>query len=195
MSVFRYRDNNIQIRWSFRENSQILVAVFKAPAKKPSNYFIFRARGVFRRLTVIKWAPLDFGHITNSQFCNYILKLSFRSLFSNLHQRIRFSQWQLSSAANISMIFQWFKEVVIVSFWWLFLPYYMATIVRALWLAAERALFSCNDRALWNFFSARRLFWVVSKSTCAWAKTTEKMDKGTTIFSITERKTSIQILL
>ena len=29
--------------------------------------------------------------------------------------------------------------------------YYMATIVRALWLAAERALFSCNDRALWNF--------------------------------------------
>ena len=29
---------------------------------------------------------------------------------------------------------------------------YMATIVRALWLAAERALFSCNDRALWNFF-------------------------------------------
>ena len=30
--------------------------------------------------------------------------------------------------------------------------YYMATIVRALWLAAERALFSCNDRALWNFF-------------------------------------------
>ena len=26
--------------------------------------------------------------------------------------------------------------------------YYMATIVHALWLAAERALFSCNDRAL-----------------------------------------------
>ena len=55
--------------------------------------------------------------------------------------------------------------------------YYMATIVRTLWLAAERALFSCNDRALWNFFSARRLFWVASKTTCAWAKTTEKMDK------------------
>ena len=73
--------------------------------------------------------------------------------------------------------------------------YYMATIVRALWLAAERALFPCNDRALWNLFSARRLFWVVSKTTCAWAKTMEKMDKSTTIFSITERKTSIQILL
>ena len=29
--------------------------------------------------------------------------------------------------------------------------YYMATIARVLWLAAERALFSCNDRALWNF--------------------------------------------
>ena len=38
--------------------------------------------------------------------------------------------------------------------------YYMATIVRALWLAAERALFSCSDRVLWNFFSPRRLFWV-----------------------------------
>ena len=55
--------------------------------------------------------------------------------------------------------------------------HYMATMVRALWLAAERALFSCNDRALWNFLSARRLFWVVTKTTCAWAKTTEKMDK------------------
>ena len=40
----------------------------------------------------------------------------------------------------------------------------MATIVRALWLAAERALFSWNDRALWKFFSPRRLFWVVSKT-------------------------------
>ena len=55
--------------------------------------------------------------------------------------------------------------------------YYMATIVRALWLAAKRALFSCNDRALWNFFSAQRLFWVGCKTTCARAKTTEKMDK------------------
>ena len=53
----------------------------------------------------------------------------------------------------------------------------MATIVSALSLAAERALFSCNDRALWNFFSARRLFWVVSKTMCVWAKTTENMDK------------------
>ena len=40
------------------------------------------------------------------------------------------------------------------------LIYYMATIVRALWLAAEWALFSCNDPALWNFFSVQRLFWV-----------------------------------
>ena len=55
--------------------------------------------------------------------------------------------------------------------------HYMATMVRALWLAAERALFSCNDRALWNFFPARWLFSAVSKTTCAWAKTTEKMDK------------------
>ena len=55
--------------------------------------------------------------------------------------------------------------------------YYMATIVRTLWLATERALFSCNDQALWNFFSARRLFWVVSKTMCALVKTTENMDK------------------
>ena len=43
------------------------------------------------------------------------------------------------------------------------LSFYMATIVRALWLAAERTLFSCNDRALWKFFSTR-LFWVASKT-------------------------------
>ena len=61
--------------------------------------------------------------------------------------------------------------------------YCMATIVRALWLAAERALFSCNDKALWNFFSARRLFWVVSTTTCTWAKTTKKMTKYNYIFN------------
>ena len=37
----------------------------------------------------------------------------------------------------------------------------MATIVRPFWLAAEWGLFSCNDRAKWNF---SRLFWVASKS-------------------------------
>ena len=61
--------------------------------------------------------------------------------------------------------------------------YYMATIARALWLVAERVLFSCNDRALWNFFSNRRLFWVVSKTTCAWAKTTKNMTKYNYIFN------------
>ena len=35
----------------------------------------------------------------------------------------------------------------------------MALIVRALWLASGRARSSCNDRVLWKFFSARRLFW------------------------------------
>ena len=39
--------------------------------------------------------------------------------------------------------------------------YYKATTVRPLWLATEWALFSCNDRALWNF---SRLSWVASKS-------------------------------
>ena len=31
---------------------------------------------------------------------------------------------------------------------WITFLYYVATIVRAFWLAAKRALFSCNDRAL-----------------------------------------------
>ncbi len=55
--------------------------------------------------------------------------------------------------------------------------YYMATIVRALWLAAERALFSCNDRALWKFFSARRFFEFWVKATSEAAKTTKNADK------------------
>jgi len=37
VSVFRYPDNT-QISWNFRENSQILVAFFKAPAKNPSKF-------------------------------------------------------------------------------------------------------------------------------------------------------------
>ena len=45
-------------------------------------------------------------------------------------------------------------------------------------LIGRRAgIFSCNDRALWNFFSAQLLFWVVSKATSAWAETTKKMYK------------------
>ena len=41
----------------------------------------------------------------------------------------------------------------------------MATIERALWLAAEKEKYSCqDDRALRKLFSAQRLFWVVSKS-------------------------------
>ena len=55
--------------------------------------------------------------------------------------------------------------------------YYMASIVRAPWLAAERALFSCNDRALWDFSLARRLFWVVSKTTCGGQKQQKRWTK------------------
>ena len=33
----------------------------------------------------------------------------------------------------------------------------------ALWLAADWARISSNDRALWKFFSAQWLFWVMSK--------------------------------
>ena len=70
-------------------------------------------------------------------------------------------------------------------------PEYHVIALRALWLAAERALFSCNDRALRIFFSAQRLFWVLSKATSAWVKKKKKNGQSTTIFSITERKTSI----
>ena len=38
VSVFRYHDN-MQISWNFRENYQILVAVFKAPVEKPKQIF------------------------------------------------------------------------------------------------------------------------------------------------------------
>ena len=55
--------------------------------------------------------------------------------------------------------------------------YFMATIIHTLWLAAEQALFYCNDRALWNFFLALRLSWVVNKAMSVWAKTTKKVDK------------------
>ena len=36
---------------------------------------------------------------------------------------------------------------------------------------------------------------VVSKATSTWAKTTKKDGQSTTIFSITERKTNIHVLL
>ena len=63
-------------------------------------------------------------------------------------------------------------------------PYYMATIVRALWLGVERARFSYNDRALCKFSRLDGSFWVVSKaSTRAWAKTTKNMDKYNYIFN------------
>ena len=67
VSVFRYRDN-MQISWNFRENSQILVAFFKAPAEKPKQCFISRARRIFRHLTPIKWPRFDSGHMTKSLF-------------------------------------------------------------------------------------------------------------------------------
>ena len=50
------------------------------------------------------------------------------------------------------------QQVHVIEYFHFTLIYYMATIVHVLWLAAEQAL--------WNFFSAQRLFWVVSKTTC-----------------------------
>ena len=67
-------------------------------------------------------------------------------------------------------------------------------MVHVLWLAAERAFFSCNDRALWNFFSVQRLFWVVSKTTRARAKTTEKMDKVQLYFQQLKEKLAYRYL-
>ena len=67
VSVFRYRDI-MQISLTFRENSQILVAFFKAPAEKPKQIFISRARRIFRHLTAIKPTRFNSGHITKSLF-------------------------------------------------------------------------------------------------------------------------------
>ena len=54
-------------------------------------------------------------------------------------------------------MFVWFSCVFIYTVTSNYYYYYMVTMVCALWLAAERALFSCNDRALWNFFSSTAL--------------------------------------
>ena len=75
---------------------------------------------------------------------------------------------------------------------------YMVIIVHTLWLAAEGALFSCNDRPLWNFFWAQRFFWVVSKTMRVYERVGEndkKDGQSITIIWITERKTGFQILL
>ena len=73
--------------------------------------------------------------------------------------------------------------------------YYMATKVRAVWLAAERALFSCNDRALFFFSRLDGSFELWVKNYVRMGENNRKDGQSTTIFSITERKTSIQILL
>ena len=85
--------------------------------------------------------------------------------------------------------FQKVVHVFTVYSWPLSNPvYYMATIVRTLWLAAERALFSCNDRALWNFFSARQLFWVVSKTRWTWQKQRKRWTKVQLYFQYLKEK-------
>jgi len=51
-----------------KKNSQILVAFFKAPAEKPKQMLISRARRVFQHLRAIKWARFELCHITKSLF-------------------------------------------------------------------------------------------------------------------------------
>ena len=63
----------------------------------------------------------------------------------------------------------------------------MATIVRALWLDAERARFPCNDWPLWKSFSARRLIWVMSKIYEREGENNKNYRQNITIYSITER--------
>ena len=53
----------------------------------------------------------------------------------------------------------------------------MTTLVRALWLAADRASFSCNDLLLWKFFSTWRLFRAVSKRYLLEGETNKKCRK------------------
>ena len=124
---------------------------------------------------------------TRKNYLKWFCKLDFQIIYFHMvHCSVNES---LCSAAQHCMYlyilkvfgFNFFpgsQQVHVTEYFHFTLIYYMATIVHALWLAAEQALFSCNDRALWNFFSAQRLFWVrVSKTTCAWVKTAEKMDK------------------
>ena len=62
----------------------------------------------------------------------------------------------------------------------------MVIIVRTFWLAAERALFSWNNRSLWNIFSGQRLFWVVSKPMKVYERMGENDEKD-------ERKTAFLV--
>ena len=58
----------------------------------------------------------------------------------------------------------------------------MATKAHALWLAAEQALFSCNDRALWIFSRLDGAFemWV---KLCARARKQKRWTKYNYIFN------------
>ena len=67
----------------------------------------------------------------------------------------------------------------------------MATIVPALWLTAERALFSCNDRALRNLFLGWTALLSCEQNHVRVGENNRKDGQSTTVFSITERKTSI----
>ena len=78
--MFRYC-GNMQISWNITENSQILVAVFKAPVEKTRQIFISRARrtSYINKMSSTRLRP----H-----------KLDLLRLFSNHHQMMCFSQWQ-----------------------------------------------------------------------------------------------------
>ena len=66
--------------------------------------------------------------------------------------------------------------------------YYMATIVHALWLAAEWALFSCNDRALWIFSQLNGSFELWVKLCARGQKQQKRWTKYNYIFNNWKKK-------
>ena len=71
---------------------------------------------------------------------------------------------------------------------WFISLYYIVTIVRELWLATERALFSCNDRALWNFFRLDDSFELWGKLRARGRKHQKRWTKFNYIFNNWKKK-------
>ena len=90
----------MQISWNFRANSQILVAVFKAPDKKTQANFYISYKNDISTSYIHKISSIQLRPHNEKSFWNYTLKLALQRLFSNHHQRMCFSQWQLPSATE-----------------------------------------------------------------------------------------------
>ena len=87
VSEFRYRDI-MQISWNFRANSQILVAVFKAPDKKTQANFYISYKNDISTSYIHKMSSIQLRPHNEKSFWNYTLKLALLRLLSNHRQRM-----------------------------------------------------------------------------------------------------------